>query len=110
MRAAKTVLDQGSMDLVTVHFTQGACMVTRDGGALFQPSVAVPDSARKGANGAGDAFAAGFHYGLHEGWTGANCLKLGHAAAAACLRAAETYTSVGTVAECLELAQSWGWR
>lgn len=108
--AACAVLDRGAMALVCVHFPQGAVLITRDGAELFQPSVAVPDAARKGANGAGDAFAAGFHYGLHEGWSAPDCLRLGHAAAAASLRDPGTYTAVGRVAECLALAQRWGWR
>ena len=38
------------------------------GRALALGSVAVPQSAIVGANGAGDAFAAGMLYGLHEQW------------------------------------------
>ncbi|WP_424933626.1 carbohydrate kinase family protein [Amaricoccus macauensis] len=108
--AARNVLSRGAMELVAVHFTQGAVLISRDGTEVFQPSVAIPDAERKGANGAGDAFSAGFHYGLHEGWAGQDCLRLGHATAAACLRAPDTYSSVGTVAECLGLAERWGWR
>ena len=108
--AAKEVLTMGAMELVAVHFTEGAVLVTRDGTETFQPSVRIADKDRKGANGAGDAFAAGFQYGLHEGWTGQDALKLGHAAAAACLRSVGTYTTVETAADCLALAQTWGWR
>lgn len=114
LEQVKKAVDQalliGSMQVVAVHFTMGAYMKTRDGTEIFQPSVTVPDFARKGANGAGDAFSAGFHYGLHQGWSGQHCLKLAHAAAASCLRSTGTYTSVGTVQECLDLAQKWGWR
>jgi sugar/nucleoside kinase (ribokinase family) len=98
------------MELVVVHFPQGAVLVARDGEVIHLPSVAVPDAERKGANGAGDAFAAGFFYGRHEGWARADCLRMGHAAAAACLRAAETYASVESARACLELAERWGWR
>lgn len=108
--AARDVLAKGAMELVAVHFTSGAVLVTHDGTEVFQPSVKVQDEDRKGANGAGDAFAAGFQYGIYEGWSGQDALKLGHATAAACLRSVGTYTTVGTVAECLDLAQQWGWR
>ncbi len=108
--AVDRALERGSMQVVAVHFTMGAYLKARDGTGIFQPSVLVPDAERKGANGAGDAFSAGFHYGLHQGWSGQDSLKLGHAAAASCLRSAGTYTSVGTVRDCLALAQSWGWR
>jgi hypothetical protein len=38
------------------------------------------------------------------------CLELGHACAAASMRAVSTTTGVGTVAECLQLAAKWGFR
>lgn len=109
-RAARAVLEKGAMEMVAVHFTVGAVLVARDGTEIFQPSVAVPPDQVRGANGAGDAFSAGFHYSLHEGWSGENALRLGHAAAAASVRTTGTYTSVETVAECLALAERWGWR
>lgn len=108
--AARAVLDMGAMEVVVVHFTTGAVLVTRQGSALCVPSVAVPDAMRVGANGAGDAFAAGFFHGRHAGWSAENCLRMAHAAAAASLRTAETYSGVGSAAECLSLAERWGWR
>ena len=63
-----------------------------------------------GANGAGDAFAAGMLYGLHERWPIDECLQLGHACAAASMRAVSTTAGVGTVGECLALAKQWGFR
>lgn len=109
-RAASAVLSEGAMQVVVVHFPGGAVLVTRDGAPVRAPSVAVPQAERVGANGAGDAFSAGFFYGRHEGWSHTDCLELGHATAAASLRAADTYSGVGTVAECLDLATRWGWR
>lgn len=108
--AARTVLSRGAMELVAVHFTAGAVLVSRQGAALHAPSVAVPPGAIKGANGAGDAFAAGFFYGRHLGWDHLACLRMGHAASAACLRAPGTYEAVESAAACLELAERWGWR
>ena len=63
-----------------------------------------------GANGAGDAFAAGVLYGIHEGRTIRDSLTLGLCSAASALRSISTTSSVGTVAECLALADQWGWR
>ena len=68
IHAAKIVLDQSTAKLIAVHFPDGAIVVTRDGKAMTRPSVDVPDDVIVGANGAGDAFAAGFLYALHEGW------------------------------------------
>ena len=66
--AARAVLAQGVRRLVVVHFPQGAVAVTADGTVTYRPSVRVPPSAIVAANGAGDAFAAGLLYGLHESW------------------------------------------
>lgn len=110
LAAARKVIGEGAMDVVVVHFTHGAVLVARDGEVIHQPSVAVPDGERKGANGAGDAFAAGFFYGRHKGWNRAECLRMGHATAAASLRSAETYAAVESAKACLELADRWGWR
>ena len=108
--AAKHVLDQGAMDVVVVHYVQGALIVARDGTEMRKPSVNVPDGAYQGANGAGDAFAAGFLYGLHEEWSLDRSLSLAHATAAACLRSITTVDGVDTVSACLALADTWGWR
>ncbi|MGL4281129.1 MAG: carbohydrate kinase family protein [Albidovulum sp.] len=108
--AARAILAQGAMELVAVHFTKGAVLVARDGAVIRAPSVAIPAEAIKGANGAGDAFAAGFFYGRHRGWENLACLRMGHASAAACLRAPGTYDAVESAAACLDLAESWGWR
>lgn len=108
--AARDVLARGAMAVVVVHFTTGAVLVARDSDPIHVPSVAVPEAERVGANGAGDAFTAGFFYGWHENWPGEDCLRLGHATAAASLRAADTYSGVGSVEDCLSLAAKWGWR
>lgn len=108
--AAASVLTQGSMHLVTIHFPQGALAVPRDGQAIFVPSVAVPPDAIIGPNGAGDAFAAGFLYGLHEDWPLTDALWLGHAAAACSLRSAGTTDGLASWRECLDVAERWGRR
>ena len=109
-RAARHVLDNGAMQLVAVHWPAMAAAVMRDGASLRMTSVAVPPDAALGANGAGDAFASGMLYGLHEGWPLGECLKLAHAAAAASLRSLSTTGAVEDWRACLALAQTWGWR
>lgn len=108
--AAREVLAKGAMALVVVHFTAGAVLLSRDGETSFAPSVRVPAEAHHGANGAGDAFAAGFFYGRHEGWSHARCLRMGHATSAASLRAPGTYDAVESADKVLALADRWGWR
>ncbi|MBN8994397.1 MAG: carbohydrate kinase family protein [Rhizobiales bacterium] len=110
IRAAKIVLEMSAADLVVAHFPKGGVAVARDGSVTTKASVNVPPAATVGANGAGDAFAAGFLYGVHEGWSVERCLVLAHATAAASLRNISTTASVVPVAECLKLADQWGWR
>jgi len=109
-KAARAILPRGAMRLVAVHFPSGALVVTRDGESIYVPSVAVPSEAIVGPNGAGDAFAAGFLFGLHEGWPLERGLWLGHAAAACSLRTAGATDSVVGWRECLAIAERWGRR
>ena len=108
--AAKSVLSMGVAQMVVVHFPMGAVVASRDGGVTRKPSVNAPPSEVAGANGAGDAFAAGFVYGFHEGWGIDQALTLAHAVAAASLREISTTASVVAWKDCLALAQKWGWR
>jgi sugar/nucleoside kinase (ribokinase family) len=108
--AARAVLAQGVRRLAVVHFPQGAIAVTAEGGVTYRPSVRVPAAAIVAANGAGDAFAAGLLYGLHESWPIDRALSLAHAAAAASLRSMSTTDTVESWQACLALADQWGWR
>lgn len=108
--AARAVMQAGSMGVLVVHFPLGAIALTRAGGVLTKPSVRVPAEEAVGANGAGDAFAAGVIYALHEGRPLEDAVSLGHATAAASLRGVTTTGSVVTWKECLALAARWGWR
>jgi sugar/nucleoside kinase (ribokinase family) len=109
-RAIDDVLALGSMRWAAAHFPEGAIVGARDGSHFATGSVALPAGAVVGANGAGDAFAAGMLYGLHEQWPIVECLQLGHACAAASMRAVSTTAGVGTVSECRALAKQWGFR
>ncbi|MEQ9689479.1 MAG: carbohydrate kinase family protein [Bauldia litoralis] len=108
--AAKAALDLGTPQMVVVHFPTGAVVATRDGTVVTRPSVRVPPDEVAGANGAGDAFAAGFVYGVHEGWDVERAVAMAHAAAAASLRQISTTGAIETWSACLALADRWGWR
>jgi sugar/nucleoside kinase (ribokinase family) len=110
VRAAGKAMQLGLLKLAAVHFPGGAIVVARDGTVVRRPSVRVPPEEVASANGAGDAFASGFVYGLHEGWDLEQCITLAHAVAAASLRSLSTTGTVETWQKCLELAQTWGWR
>ncbi len=109
-KAAEALLSLGVAEIAVIHFPMGAVAALRGSAPVFQPSVLVPADAVVSANGAGDAFASGVVFGLHEGWPVLDCLKLGHAAAAASLRATSTFEGVKSAQECLGLASRWGWR
>ena len=109
-RAARHVLENGAMDIVVVHCPVIAIAVTRDGKVFTKPSTQIPRELVAGANGAGDAFAAGMLYGVHEGWSVDDALTLAHASAAASLRSLSTTGAVEPWRKCLELANEWGWR
>jgi sugar/nucleoside kinase (ribokinase family) len=109
-RAVEDMLALGAMRWVVAHFPEGAALGGRDGTRLAVGSVAMPASAIAGANGAGDAFAAGMLYGLHEDWPVEKALRLAHACAAASMRAVSTTVGVAWVADCLALAEKWGFR
>ena len=109
-RAIDDMLALGPLRWVVAHFPEGALAGGRDGLRHALGSVALPASAIAGANGAGDAFAAGMLYALHEGWPIAEGLRLAHAAAAASMRAVSTTAGVASVAECLAVADKWGLR
>ena len=108
--AAQAVLAMGAMQMVAVHFPKGGVVAVRDGTAVTRPSVHVPACEIVGANGAGDAFAAGFVYAYHQGWSIEEALSLAHAVAAASLRELSTTAAVESWPSCLDLAQKWGWR
>ncbi len=110
VHAVQTALRQGPMELVVAHFPMGAVAATRDGTVERQPSLRVPQEEIAAANGAGDAFAAGMLYGVHQGWSVLDCLSLARATAGASLRALSTTGAVAPWQECLALAQRWGER
>jgi sugar/nucleoside kinase (ribokinase family) len=108
--AARAVLAMGSMRLVVAHFPLGAVLLPRDGELMIVPSVAVPPEKVVGANGAGDAFAAGMIYGVLNGWELERSARLAHASASTSLRSLGTTEAVMSAEECLALADRWGWR
>jgi sugar/nucleoside kinase (ribokinase family) len=109
-RAAVALLVSGPLELVVIHFPGGCVAATRDGDVLARASLEVPADAIRGSNGAGDAFAAGVLYAIHEGWPVSEGLSLGLCAAASALRSVSTTASVGSISECRKLAEQWGWR
>ncbi|MBA2670822.1 MAG: carbohydrate kinase family protein [Gemmatimonadetes bacterium] len=109
-RAGQTLIDRGVNDLVCIHHPRGALARTTTGREYHQPCVDLPDDRVAGAVGAGDAFAAGVLFGLHEGWEVEAYLRLGVCAAAASLSHPASSHGVLPSRECLQLGESLGFR
>ena len=101
--AAEKVMELGAMSHVVVHYPAGAVCVSRDGQVTQTSSLRVDPASIVNTVGAGDAFAAGMLYGIHQNWSVDASLKLAHAVAAASLRSRTTVGSVETVERCLAL-------
>ncbi len=91
--AAAAQLRAGGAGTVVVHTPALGLWLSGAGAVVVRPDP-VPVSEVVSPVGAGDAFAAGCLYGLHEGWGPEACLRLGHRAAAASLRGA---TATGAI-------------
>jgi sugar/nucleoside kinase (ribokinase family) len=108
--AGQRLLELGVRQWAIIHFPEGACACSRDGDRVWCPALNIPESLIAGAAGAGDAFAAGVLYGLHEDWPISRCLQLGVCTAAASLREVTCSDGVRSLNECLQLADQWGFR
>ena len=103
IQAARAVLQISNATLVAVHYPGGAVAIDSQGRCYTSTSLTLASDQIVGAVGAGDAFAAGLLYALHEGWSVEQALQLGHAVAASSLRSATSVESIGTLEECLAL-------
>ena len=110
LEAARELLELGVHQTVTLHTEHGCVCITKDGATATQLSLQLPSGYSKGATGAGDAFAAGLLYGLHEGFPLAERLKLAVCTAAASLSDPTPSAGLRPVAACLELGEKFGFR
>ena len=108
--AAGLLVAAGVREWVVVHFPEGACALGRDGRMRLQGSLCIPQSRIIGTVGAGDAFAAGVLYGLHEELPIESALLGGICAATACLCGAGASDGIRSLKECLELETEFGVR
>lgn len=109
-RAAQALIAGGVREWVFVHFPEAVLACGAGGELVWQPSVNVPAGHIAGAAGAGDAFASGVLFHLHDGGSVTEALRLGVCAAAASLAHPTCSEGVKSVAECLALAESLGYR
>jgi sugar/nucleoside kinase (ribokinase family) len=108
--AARELLRAGVHEWVIIHFPAGAIAAGRQNAELLQPSVKMPQSSIAGTTGAGDAFAAGVLFGLHENAPMKTALNYGVCVAAASLMDPTSSNGVVPLGECLTLADRFGYR
>jgi sugar/nucleoside kinase (ribokinase family) len=101
--AAEKISQLGVRRTVTIHSSSGAVCFSSTEGAVTQPALVLPAGYIAGATGAGDAFAAGFLHGIHEGMPLADCLYLATCCAAASLSHPSPSAGIPPVNECLAL-------
>lgn len=106
--AARALVQLGVREWACLHFPEGACACSSAGELVWQRGVRLPAADVAGTAGAGDAFAAGVLYGLHEEWRMPQALELGVCAAAASLRHPTCSEAVGSLASCLALGRTHG--
>jgi sugar/nucleoside kinase (ribokinase family) len=109
-QACQALLNMGVREWVILHCPQGVVAMRKDGVSHKQGSVEVPPEAIMGTVGAGDAFAAGVLFGLHEQWSMPRCLELGVCVAASSLLKPTCSDSILPWRECLEMGRKLGYR
>ncbi len=106
--AARALVGGGVGRQVILHFSAGAVVCDASGGTMEGRAWEVPPEEIAGANGAGDAFAAGYLFGLQTGEESGGCLRMAFAAAAACLTHASPSGGLRPMAECLARGERIG--
>ena len=105
--AAGAILQKGVGELVVIHFPEGGFCRTRDGKDFWQMSLKLPAKYIQGTAGAGDAFCAGFLYGLHEDLELEDCLQVAVCAAATSLSDSTCTGGMTTLANVLQLKKKY---
>ena len=108
--AARALLKKGVARQVVIHFEKGAVVADVSGEVVVQGSLNLPPDFIVGATGAGDAFAAGYLFGIHEAMPTQERLRLAMCTAAACLTHPTPSMGLRPVAECLRDADEFGFR
>ncbi len=106
--AAQEILELGVSTAVVLHFERGAVSADRNGALYQQGAVRLPAGLIQATVGAGDAFAAGFLYGVHQSFIVPECLHYAVCAAAACLTGPTCSDGMRPLKECLALGEEYG--
>ena len=104
------LLSYGVREWIILHFPEGCVAGNPQGDIIVHGSVNMPGELIIGATGAGDAFAAGTLYGLHEDWPMEKCLELGVCSAAMSLTAAGCSEGIRSKESCIDQGLLYGYR
>jgi len=104
-KAMKLAFDGGLSELAVVHYPEGAAALDCNGEFCRVASFKIDRIA--GVNGAGDAFCSGVLYGLHEGISLKQTLRLGAACAACNLGSA---SASGGAVSLAEVSKRFDWQ
>lgn len=107
-RATGELFQFGFGGWMFVHFPAAVFACSARGERFWQPALNLPKSSIRGTAGAGDAFASGIIYGLHQQWPMERCLELGVCAAAASLEHPTCSEGVRPIDGYLALAERFG--
>ncbi len=108
--AARNILELGVRESAIIHSPAGGVVASRRDGTHAQSAVRLPTRDFRGSNGAGDAFASGYLFGLHEDWSIDRRLQLAVCAAAMSLTDATPSAGIRRFDDCLQLLALHGAR
>ncbi len=107
---AEKILGGGVNRAVVIHFAGGAVYRDAAGSVFRQGAVRFPSDRIAGSAGAGDAFAAGFLFGVHDGWTTSASLELAVCSAAVSLESPTCSGAIRPWEECLSIGRGYRFR
>jgi sugar/nucleoside kinase (ribokinase family) len=107
--AAEQLLQHGVKEWVLIHFPKGVFALSKQGEEIVQGAVMLPKDDIVSTVGAGDAFAAGTLWGIHEDWDMHQAIQLGVCAAAACLQDVSCSGGIKSHRECSALGSLYSY-
>lgn len=107
--ATKKVFENGFEGLLIVHFKEGAVAIDKDNSVFFQTAIKIEATKIGSTVGAGDAFAAGVLFGIHENWPVQKSLELGVATAFSSLQHVSPSEGIQPYTACLDIAKLYNY-
>ena len=101
------IIDMGVKDHVILHCPETGIMMDSNKKWTGMRSLCLPDGYIKGSVGSGDAFCAGTLYGLYNGLSPEELLRLANSAAAGCLSSEDGTGGVGTIEDMMKLHEQY---